>query len=812
MAIGVPYGSRSKRRCLIWTACIIFLWLLVPTHFGWTEYFRGPAVYSQISNRLGQPVCPTFKPYDRQKLLLLEPSECTPIESQHPDFNVDICFSPYVCNEGLVRIRRRDRALCKTAQLKSFISSNATHDAFHRQFSGPDSFYVVFSGAEKLAPPDWHHAGHCLYVFPFHISNPGKFTLDIVHLYDNFGAVQEQLDYWPELTNQKVVEAFPLEICRGCPSRIASSRSPSYKGVTTEESSLDTKDVGPEAYTDPRVHTTEPEESGETASQLPLCSRQLAVQGAWLPAHPEDKTSWRKANYTWTPLGKIAFHGDPQLRVLVEHLLRRLNGTMKIQTSTASSLDSLETTVESTSFRYLLDPLMTRHIASTDILVSNLGQWATGTKYLDQQMTTEHYHSMLLDLIDVFQQNIRDLEDLEDEDIEELMSEEGVDEVEEDAIYADELEDWQPHRIFDDMSPAEAEAPPPVTDDFGDSDDQAAGVTDDDEGSDEVDGSVIQNENASYSADDDVSGSADAPGDGGEKDESFDTFLVEEVEEEDPYRYKALPHRKDRHRQNDRPNDYTRYRNRPSGNDSALRKGRGRLIQQRVSKSAARFSAMEDNELGGPKDQNDHHAELKKPMKTDQIPDQTESSTSQPSKRKQQQRPHDTVSSSLESEKPSSGLSKGESVVTLSSSSVTSKNPQSSKRLNTSLTTPLPLLTDNQPVSSIQVDKRSLNDKYSDSKARGDQNAHNTVSDGLRLENPNTKLVWAGMVAYPETQPVDQLISHDWRSIYRLRYWNQIAEEVMMKNGIPFMDFFSMTLSMLDTSPDRSHYFGTDGE
>jgi len=99
------------------------------------------------------------------------------------------------------------------------ISNNATHDAFHQQFSGPDSFHVVFSGSEKLSPPDWYHAGQCLYMFPFHISNPGKLTLDITHLYDNYGAIMEQSDQWPVLKQQKVISNLPLEICRGCPSR-----------------------------------------------------------------------------------------------------------------------------------------------------------------------------------------------------------------------------------------------------------------------------------------------------------------------------------------------------------------------------------------------------------------------------------------------------------------------------------------------------------------------------------------------------------------------------------------------------------------
>lgn len=90
----------------------------------------------------------------------------------------------------------------------------------------------------------------------------------------------------------------------------------------------------------------------ENYNRLPLCSRDHAVQGTWLPAHPLDKQSWRRANHTWTPLGcrfgkpldktclmrgkkgvnKILFQGD-HLRVAMEELLRRLNGSTTLETN-----------------------------------------------------------------------------------------------------------------------------------------------------------------------------------------------------------------------------------------------------------------------------------------------------------------------------------------------------------------------------------------------------------------------------------------------------------------------------------------------
>ncbi|KAG0269373.1 hypothetical protein DFQ27_003701 [Actinomortierella ambigua] len=803
MAIGLPIGSRSKKRCLMWSAGIIGLWLLIPYNLVWTDYLSSPAVYSQILNRLDQPVCPTLKPYDRQKLLLLEPIECTPIESKHPDFSVDICFSPYVCNEGLVRVRRRDRTLCKTAELKPLISRNVTHDAFHRQFSGPDAFYVAFSGAEKLAPPDWYHAGHCLYVFPFHISNPGKLSLDITHMYDNYGAVLEQHDRWPDLKLQKVVEAFSLEVCRGCPSRTAAPRSLHSADFVMEKSSpfIATKVVYAsgadalkkygskntreyhEVYRDPRDPLAKPDESSGSPSQLPLCSRQFAVQGAWLPAHAEDKNSWRKANYTWTPLGcrydrpltrsclsrrgakakKVSFQGDPQLRVLLEHLLRRLNGTAQIQTLTASSLDSLDTMVETTSISYLLDPLMTRKIAPADLLVTNLGQWATGTKYLDQQMTTEKYHSLLLDLIDDFQQTARDTEDLDDEDVEDLLDEGGD---EEDSAYAtDELEDWEPHRIIgpapqddfedneyesdyegdDDTAPADQDRDPPSQDE------DERGDGDDNDGFDEVDGSL-----------------------GG-------------------------------------------------GEDGATpRQGRDGLIHQRVSKSAA--PVANDNKSGtlmfqGEKS-NRRPGTDKPPRKQKQPSQQDTAPLSQPSKKEQQQqqrgqegqnKPYVSPPKAEGSNSRSPQRGSEDSPSPSSPATLNQSRPSRQNKINSSLSSPsspsdASSVSRSKEATRIRLSKRSL--------GQGGENGNIRTMKSKRaeprIERTATKLVWAGMVAYPETQPVDSLHVHDWRSIYRLRYWNQVAEEVMMLNGVPFMDFFPMTLSMVDTSPDRSHYHGTD--
>src|SRR5690554_1939854 len=102
---------RSKKRCLTISVMVLMLWAYSPVGITLpvVDLLTRPSLYSQMLDHFQKPLCPSFNKYDRQKLLLLESNECTSIESKHPDFSADICFSPYLCNEGLVRVRRRDR-------------------------------------------------------------------------------------------------------------------------------------------------------------------------------------------------------------------------------------------------------------------------------------------------------------------------------------------------------------------------------------------------------------------------------------------------------------------------------------------------------------------------------------------------------------------------------------------------------------------------------------------------------------------------------------------------------------------------------
>ncbi|KAF9351926.1 hypothetical protein BGX34_000274 [Mortierella sp. NVP85] len=302
--------------------------------------FSHPTVYSQSLDHLQKPLCPRFYKYDRQKLLLLEPNECTPLPSEHPEFSADICFSPFTCNEGLVRVRRRDHL-----------------------------------------------------------------TLDIMHLYDNYGATVEQADQWPVLKQQKVISNLPLEICRGCPSRMAQLR------FLVSDDSEQPHEVGSirgryQLYSIGKTSSGIGQES-----ELPQSSRTMAVQGAWLPAHPLDKQSWRKANYTWTPR---VYFGKP----LDQTCLERKTETLKILFQAAATTRIEQQVGGSTTLAFVNDPWFSKIAEKSDFLVANLGQLATGTNILDHLWSTARYYDKIQRLVKILQQHARDMQDFDDEDME----------------------------------------------------------------------------------------------------------------------------------------------------------------------------------------------------------------------------------------------------------------------------------------------------------------------------------------------------------------------------------------------------------
>ncbi|KAF9429833.1 hypothetical protein BGZ94_009295 [Podila epigama] len=923
MNVSLLLRPRSKKRCLILSVSALILWFYIQPHITTAplspvEYLTRPSIYSQMLDHLQKPLCPRFRKYDRQKLLLLEPNDCTPLESKHPDFSADICFSPYTCNEGLVRVRRRDRASCIAANQLYPVSGNATHDAFHRQFSGPDSFHVVFSGSEKLSPPDWYHAGQCLYVFPFHISNPGKLSLDITHLYDSFGAVAEQKDEWPTLKNQKIISNQPLEVCRGCQTRVAPPRFPTLQdassGIRRYEGSGDgiVNAAGflagsasslrnrYESYNLERVGVGLGGGGSSSNGQsvvltpdpdLPLCSRELAVQGAWLPAHPLDRQSWRQSNYTWIPLGcrydkpldvtclqrkkkaqKILFQGDTHLREAMTSLLNRLNGTDFRQASVydlqshtfkskpappvfntsdiiqnisyivTPSVERLERTIGQTTLTYLHDPLFAHSSEKSDMLVANMGHWATGTKFLDQQWTTSKYHDKLRDLVEMIQQRARDLQDLEDED-EDFSSthqfvegggysgvgEDGYEEEDDEDAHGEEDDEFDLDRAKEAVRMRQQQQQQQGVDQQ-EGEDRAEEEEEGDEG-EQVDLDEKEMDRGREENQDDR--------DGNDEDNGGRYGRYKEEMEQDLYEGS-----KNRYRYGNNSNSKHRYGQGYGDNEGLAVPGvdspRIRFPDSHIFRQSKR---LKDHRGAGDKletagsyldsDQSDDEQSAprstgssSKDARTEQGYRDNGSLRATESGQRRDSSKRVPIESRLAREQwgdktrlrrtRQSGISNKHNNNSGSSSSGSNRNRSSVDKKN-----------DNDNVSQRSGSSRRVvggtrtNGKNQENNSLSEKTGYRRTRRSLRrvvkrkemmpAKEANLKMAWMGMVAYPESIPTkDWLSAHDWRTIYRLRYWNQIAEDVMLLHNVRFMDFFSMTLSMLDTSPDRGHFFGTD--
>ncbi|KAG0199344.1 hypothetical protein BGX28_007368 [Mortierella sp. GBA30] len=83
---------------------------------------------------------------------VLEPSDvnCRLIPSQLPDYSLAFCISNEDCSRGFIQIMHDiTNVTSKMANVQ--VSRNARHDQYFRKVAGPDDFYFVLEGAQKLA-------------------------------------------------------------------------------------------------------------------------------------------------------------------------------------------------------------------------------------------------------------------------------------------------------------------------------------------------------------------------------------------------------------------------------------------------------------------------------------------------------------------------------------------------------------------------------------------------------------------------------------------------------------------------------------
>ncbi|KAI9332088.1 hypothetical protein BDR26DRAFT_938116 [Obelidium mucronatum] len=213
------------------------------------------------------------------------------------------------------KISRSNYANRDFSALKSHITP--TRNAFFKTKLGPDAFQLTFNGPERASPSLWQHLGNCSYKLSYRLVNPGIYSVQLIHTYDEFKAVNEVIqNVWAKPVYRKLlVTEFVLDVC--------SSHCPSFTSKHLQ--SLD----------------------------LPICSRNERQQGVYLRMTNETEREvykWQMYGhpYIWEPLGcrfdqkfelnsnstcftkthkSILVIGDSQARILSWALDRRLSGS-----------------------------------------------------------------------------------------------------------------------------------------------------------------------------------------------------------------------------------------------------------------------------------------------------------------------------------------------------------------------------------------------------------------------------------------------------------------------------------------------------
>ncbi|KAJ3350864.1 hypothetical protein HDU83_009392 [Entophlyctis luteolus] len=263
--------------------------------------------------------CPKWEAFDvRQEGNADFSGNCRTV-AETATFEVRLCESRTQCGHGYFMLRRKDARACAHAMALD-VAWEPEFDAWLKREIGPDAFTVVFSGPQRAAPSDWRHVGDCVYKHPFRLTNPGNYTVSIIHTHDEFHAVQEKRRTWQRVVNAPLLKDFRLDVC---------------------------------ANNDCEVFTVASVE--RMWKRLPLCDRVNPVQGVYLRSDETiemvDREKYKyeafKVPYFWVPLGckydqlfelgrnnnchdrnrSIIFTGDSHVRITWDVLNHRFAGT-----------------------------------------------------------------------------------------------------------------------------------------------------------------------------------------------------------------------------------------------------------------------------------------------------------------------------------------------------------------------------------------------------------------------------------------------------------------------------------------------------
>lgn len=483
----------------------------------------------------------------------------------------------------------------------------------------------------------------------------------------------------------------------------------------------------------------------------------------------------------------------------------------------APSVERIEEKVGQTTLTYLHDPLFAHAGEKSDMIVANMGHWATGTKFLDQQWSTTKYHDKLRDLVEMIQQRARDLQDLEDEDDDfdsthrfvddEYVSEFEDEEEEEEEGHSEDDDEYELEQAREKMRQQRQQSATKEKEDLEIS------------WGDEIQEEKVESRPSQPSRPSEYDHEEYRDHEGRYRDGRY-------REEEDSYGA-----RRNRYGNNNSNNDH-RTAGRPrlrfpgshifrqskhikehpvdgkdddstrsSSSSSSGRIGPFRESQDDTEKSVhGRYRYGAQNKVA--------ESEDSKPASSmDELLNEAPGRKDNNSKKDSAVHRHWTNSGKEEAQPYRSSSENNRSGTRGSNMEGDIKsgfrdNKEAGSRTSDDRTQASGFTNNNQDIHASQSSRDYETTDYRMAKRSTHQRRDGkvgVVSKSLRhkykeaFKEETLQMAWVGMVAHPESQPVkDRFVSHDWRTIYRLRYWNQIAEDVMLLHGVPFMDFFSM--------------------
>ncbi|KAG0304512.1 hypothetical protein BGZ98_005427 [Dissophora globulifera] len=169
----------------------------------------------------------TGAPYSPALALQPDQVTCRPVPSQRQGYSLAFCISNADCSTGFIQVIRRVPPNDPVLNLK--VSKNVGHDRFFHQVAGPDDFYFLLEGTQKLAlaahlvPTEllvdvggllsnsvtskaYEAYEYLVYRADFRMTLPGPVQLSGWLTYERFGAIRENRPgVWPQWTHAALV-------------------------------------------------------------------------------------------------------------------------------------------------------------------------------------------------------------------------------------------------------------------------------------------------------------------------------------------------------------------------------------------------------------------------------------------------------------------------------------------------------------------------------------------------------------------------------------------------------------------------------